>query len=160
MNNKLEDIIKKIAILCIVEVIVLSFAVVYGLENGFKLWNWLTIIIGISLYLIITIVVVIKENKGKTKVSKEELIVSDYYKEQAQKILDVLDKYLAENIKVANDLKLYWPFYKGILKRISNGKKLNSKDYGMIEKLNIWQIQNHEDTFLMNIYDVLKQNIV
>jgi hypothetical protein len=49
---------------------------------------------------------------------------------------------------------------KGILKRISNGKKLNSKDYGMIEKLNIWQIQNHEDTFLMNIYDVLKQNIV
>lgn len=157
---KLEQIIKHVATLVIIEIIVLSFTILSGLEYGFKLWNWIVIGISIGVYLLFTILVILKENKGKTKVSKEELIANDYYKEQAQLILNVLDKYLVEHTKVANDLKLYWPFYKVVLKRVANGKKLNGKDYGIVEKLQLWQEQNYEDPYLLNIYDVLKSNIV
>ena len=48
-------------------------------------------------YLLFTILVILKENKGKTNVSKEELIANDYYKEQAQLILNLLDKYLEQH---------------------------------------------------------------
>ena len=41
-----------------------------------------------------------------------------------------------------------------------NGKKLNGKDYGVVEKLKLWQEQNYEDPFLINIYDVLKANVI
>lgn len=58
------------------------------------------------------------------------------------------------------DLKLYWPLYGALLKRIANRKKINSKEYGLIEKLNKWQQENYEDVFLMNIYDVLKNNMI
>ena len=37
---------------------------------------------------------------------------------------------------------------------------LNAKDYGIIEKLNEWQKENYEDQFLMNIYNVLKNNTI
>ena len=157
---KFEQIIEHVVTLVIIEIIVLSFTVISGLEYGFKLWNWIVIGVSIGVYLLFTILVVLKENKGKTKVSKEELIANDFYKEQAQLILDVLDKYLAEHTKVANDLKLYWPLYKVVLKRVANGKKLNSNDYGIVEKLQLWQEQNYEDPYLLNIYDVLKNNIV
>lgn len=157
---KLEQIIKRVAMLVIFEIMLLSFTIISGLEYGFKLWNWIVIGVSIGGYILFTIVVVLKENKGKTKVLKEQLIVDDYYIEQAQLILNVLDKYLAEHVKVANDLKLYWPFYKGILKRVANGKKINGTDYGVVEKLKLWQEQNYEDPYLLNIYDVLKNNIV
>ena len=160
MDKKIKKIIKFNIILGVLEFIVLTFTILYGLEFGFKKWNWITIISCVSVYIIVIIAAIIYDNIGKTKVSKEELIVSDYYKEQAQLILNVLDKYLVENSKIANDLKLYWPFYKGILKRVANGKKLNGKDYGVVEKLKLWQEQNYEDPFLINIYDVLKNIIV
>ena len=157
---KLEQIIKRVAVLVIIEIIVLSFTIISGLEYGFKLWNWIVIGVSIGGYILFTILVVLKENKGKTKVSKEELIVNDYYKEQAQLILNVLDKYLVEHTKLANDLKLYWPFYKGILKIVANGKKINGNDYGVVEKLKLWIVQNYEDPYLLNIYDVLKNNFI
>ncbi len=47
-----------------------------------------------------------------------------------------------------------------MLKRIALGKKFNAKDYGIIEKLNEWQKENYEDQFLMNIYNVLKNNTI
>ena len=156
----LEDIIKKIVSICIFEVIILSFAIISGIKNGFKLWNWLMIIIGISIYLIFTIVVCINENKGIKKVKREDLRVDNVYKEQAQLILKSIDKYLKENQKIYTDLKLYWPFYKGLLRRISNGQKFNGKDYGVIEQLQIWQKENYEDAFLKKIYDILKNNIL
>ena len=159
MDKKVDKIIKFNIILGIIEFIVLTFTVLSGLEFGFKSWNWITIIVCVSIYILIIIGAIIYDNIGKTKVSKEELIVNDYYKEQAQLILNILDKYLVEHTKVANDLKLYWPFYKGILKRVANGKKLNGKDYGVVEKLKLWQEQNYEDKYLLNIYDVLKSNI-
>ena len=68
--------------------------------------------------------------------------------------------FFEKNKKVYNDLKLYWPFYKAILKRIANGKKFNGKDYEIIDQLQNWQKENYEDAFLMNIYDVLIKNIV
>ena len=160
MDKKVDKIIKFNIILGIIEFIVLTFTVLSGLEFGFKSWNWITIIVCVSIYILIIIGAIIYDNIGKTKVSKEELIVNDYYKEQAQLILNILDKYLVEHTKVANDLKLYWPFYKGILKRVANGKKLNGKDYGVVEKLKLWQEQNYEDKYLLNIYDVLKSNII
>ena len=159
--NHLEKYIKKVVILCILEIIALSFAIVYGFENGFKLWNWLVIIIGALIYFVFTIVVIIKENKGIKKVSKEELVVTDFYREQARLILNVIDEYLNTNQKVANDLRLYWPFYKGLLKRIANGKKYAvKKDYEIIEQLAVWQKENYEDAFLLNIYDVLTSNLI
>ena len=158
--KQFKNIFKIIIILCILEVAVLSFTVLYGLEYGFKLWNWMTIIIGVGIYLIFTIVIIIWENKGKNKVEKKELIVDDFYKEQAKLILKVIDDYLEKNKKVYNDLQLYWPFYKAILKRIAIGKKFNGKDYKIIEKIKNWQQENYEDAFLMNIYDVLIKNIV
>ena len=158
--KQFKNIFKTIIILCILEVAVLSFAVLYGLEYGFKLWNWMTIIIGVGIYLIFTIVIIIWENKGKNKVEEKELIVDDFYKEQAKLILKVIDDYLEKNKKVYNDLQLYWPFYKAILKRIAIGKKFNGKDYKIIEKIKNWQQENYEDAFLMNIYDVLIKNIV
>lgn len=159
--NHLEKYIKKVVILCILEIIALSFAIVYGLENGFKLWNWLVIIIGALICFVFTIVVIIKENKGIKKVSKEELAVTDFYREQARLILNVIDEYLNTNQKVANDLRLYWPFYKGLLKRIANGKKYAvKKDYEIIEQLAVWQKENYEDAFLLNIYDVLTSNLI
>ena len=160
MDKKIDKIRKFNVILGIIEFIVLTFTVISGLEFGFKSWNWITIIVCVSIYILIIIGAIIYDNIGKTKVSKEELLVNDYYKEQAQLILNILDKYLVEHTKVANDLKLYWPFYRGILKRVANGKKLNGKDYGVVEKLKLWQEQNYEDTYLLNIYDVLKSNII
>ena len=160
MDKKIDKIIKFNIILGALEFIVLTFTILYGLEFGFKKWNWITIISCVSVYIIMIIAAIIYDNIGKTKVSKEEFIVSDYYQKQAQLTLNVLDKYLVENSKIANDLKLYWPFYKGILKRVANGKKLNGKDYGVVEKLKLWQDQNYEDPFLINIYDVLKANII
>lgn len=158
--KQFKNIFKTIIILCILEVAVLSFTVFYGLEYGFKLWNWMTIIIGVGIYLIFTIVIIIWENKGKNKVEEKELIVDDFYKEQAKLILKAIDDYLEKNKKVYNDLQLYWPFYKAILKRIAIGKKFNGKDYKIIEKIKNWQQENYEDAFLMNIYDVLIKNIV
>lgn len=160
MDKKIDKIIKFSIILYIVEFIVITFAVLSGLEYGFKKWNWITIIACVTVYIIMLIGSIVYDNIGKTKVSKEELIVSDYYKEQAQLILNVLDEYLLKNTKVANELKLYWPFYKGILKRVAKGKKLSGKDYGVVEKLKLWQEQNYEDPYLMNIFDVLKANII
>ena len=160
MDKKIDKIIKFNIILGIIEFIVLTFTVLSGLEFGFNSWNWITIIVCVSIYILIIIGAIIYDNIGKTKVSKAELIVNDYYKEQAKLILNILDKYLVEHTKVANDLKLYWPFYKGILKRVANGKKLNGKDYGVVEKLKLWQEQNYEDKYLLNIYDVLKSNII
>ncbi len=160
MDKRIDKIIKFGILLGVIEFIVISFAVLSGLEYGFKKWNWITIIVCVSIYIVILIGAIIYDNIGKTKVSKEELIVNDYYKEQAQLILNVLDKYLVEHTKVANDLKLYWPFYKGLLKRVANGKKLNAKGYVVVEKLKLWQEQNYEDPYLLNIYDVLKNNII
>ena len=160
MDKKIDKIMKFNIILGTIEFIVLTFTVISGLEFGFKSWNWITIIVCVSMYILIIIGAIIYDNIGKTKVSKEELLVNDYYKEQAKLILNVLDKYLVEHNKVANDLKLYWPFYRGILKRVANGKKLNGKDYGVVEKLKLWQEQNYEDAYLLNIYDVLKSNII
>jgi len=156
----LEDIIKKVVPICILEIIILSFAIISGIKNGFKLWNWLMIIIGVSIYLIFTIVVCVKENKDIKKVKKEDLKVDDVYKEQSQLILKSIDNYLKENQKIYTDLKLYWPFYKGLLRRIANGKKFNGKDYGVVEQLQIWQKENYEDAFLKQIYDILKNNIL
>ena len=121
----------------------------------------MAIIIGALIYFVFTIVVIIKENKGIKKVSKEELAVTDFYREQARLILNVIDEYLHTNQKVANDLRLYWPFYKGLLKRIANGKKYAvKKDYEIIEQLAVWQKENYEDAFLLNIYDVLTSNLI
>ena len=147
-------------ILCILEVIVLSFAILSGLENGFKLWNWVIIALGIFVYFLSVVVAIIYDNKGRKKVSKEELVVSDFYKEQAKKILNCIDGYLLKNTKVAADLKLYWPIYKKILKKIAGGKKLNIKDYGITEIINQWQRENYEDAFLINVYDVIKNNVL
>ena len=158
--KQFKNIFKAIIILCILEVVVLSFVILYGLEFGFELWNWITIIIAVSIYIIFTISIIVWENKKKNKVDKNELIVDNFYKEQAQLILNVIDDYLEKNKKVYNDLKLYWPFYKAILKRIANGKKFNGKDYEIIDQLQNWQKENYEDAFLMNIYDVLIKNIV
>lgn len=160
MDNKFQKFIKFMVILCILEVIVLSFAILSGLENGFKLWNWVIIALGIFVYFLSVVVAIIYDNKGRKKVSKEELVVSDFYKEQAQNILNCLDSYLLQNTKVATDLKLYWPFYKMILKKIAYGKKLNINDYGIIERINQWQRENYDDAFLINVYDVIKNNIL
>ena len=116
MDNKFQKLIKFIVLLCVLEVIVLSFAILSGLENGFKLWNWVIIALGIFVYFLSVVVAIIYDNNGRKKVSKEELVVSDFYKEQAHKILNCIDGYLLKNTKVAADLKLYWPFYKKILK--------------------------------------------
>ena len=158
--KQFKNIFKAIIILCILEVVVLSFVILYGLEFGFELWNWITIIIVVSIYIIFTISIIVWENKRKNKVDKNELIVDNFYKEQAHLILNVIDDYLEKNKKVYNDLKLYWPFYKAILKRIAIGKKINRKDYEIIDQLQNWQKENYEDAFLMNIYDVLIKNIV
>ena len=158
--KQFKNIFKAIIILCILEVVVLSFVILYGLEFGFELWNWITIIIAVSIYIIFTISIIVWENKRKNKVDKNELIVDNFYKEHAHLILNVIDDYLEKNKKVYNDLKLYWPFYKAILKRIPIGKKFNGKDYEIIDQLQNWQKENYEDPFLMNIYDVLIKNIV
>lgn len=160
MDSKFQKLIKFIVLLCVLEVIVLSFAILSGLENGFKLWNWVIIALSIFVYFLSVVVAIIYDNKGRKKVSKEELVVSDFYKEQAQKILNCIDGYLLKNTKVAADLKLYWPFYKKILKKIACGKKLNIKDYGITEIINQWQRENYEDAFLINVYDVIKNNIL
>lgn len=160
MDSKFQKLIKFIVLLCVLEVIVLSFAILSGLENGFKLWNWVIIALGIFVYFLSVVVAIIYDNKGRKKVSKEELVVSDFYKEQAKKILNCIDGYLLKNTKVAADLKLYWPIYKKILKKIAGGKKLNIKDYGITEIINQWQRENYEDAFLINVYDVIKNNVL
>ena len=38
--KQFKNIFKAIIILCILEVVVLSFVVLYGLEFGFELWNY------------------------------------------------------------------------------------------------------------------------
>ena len=50
--KQFKNIFKAIIILCILEVVVLSFVILYGLEFGFELWNWITIIIAVSIYII------------------------------------------------------------------------------------------------------------
>ena len=124
------------------------------------MWNWIVIATCVLVYLIFALVIIIWENKGKKKVSKDELIVNSFYREQAQLILKSIKNYLNDNKKVYYDLKLYWPFYESVLKRIALGKKFNGKDYGIIEKLNEWQKENYEDQFLMNIYNVLKNSTI
>ena len=52
-------------ILCILEVIVLSFAILSGLENGFKLWNWIIIAVGIFVYFLSIMVAIIYDNKDR-----------------------------------------------------------------------------------------------
>lgn len=158
--NQFEEIIKKIAVVCILEIIMLSCVIVYGLRNGFRLWNWIIIIAGILAYVIFTVIVIQKENKGKKQVAPEQLIVSEFYKAQAQQILDSLDAYLKGHPKLANDLKLYWPLYKAALKSISRGKKLPGSDYGIPAQLQSWQQSNGEDGFLQTLYDVLVNNII
>lgn len=160
--NRFEKILKTFVILVALEIPILSFATIQGFENGFKLWNWVVIGIGILAYAIAVIGAILWENKtqNKVKVPKEQLIVNGFYQEQAKRILNVLDNYLKENDKVATDLRLYWPFYKGILTRIARGKKMHGDDYGILERLNDWQKENYEDSFLMNLYDVLKNNII
>lgn len=158
--NKFEKIIKKIAVFCIIEFIVLSFVIIYGLENGFRLWNWIIIIAGILAYIIFALIVVLTENRGRKKATPEQLIVSEFYKEQAKLILGSIDTYLKDNPKVANDLKLYWPLYKATLKNISKGKKLQGNDYGFFAQLHNWQQINGEEKFLQNLYDVLVNNTI
>lgn len=80
MDNKFQKLIKFIVLLCVLEVIVLSFAILSGLENGFKLWNWVIIALGIFVYFLSVVVAIIYDNNGRKKVSKEELVVSDFYK--------------------------------------------------------------------------------
>lgn len=58
-------------ILCILEVIVLSFAILSGLENGFKLWNWIIIAVGIFVYFLSIMVAIIYDNKGRKKYQKK-----------------------------------------------------------------------------------------
>lgn len=48
MDEKTSKIIKFNIILMIAEFIVLSFAVMAGLEYGFKAWNWIVVIVCIS----------------------------------------------------------------------------------------------------------------
>lgn len=159
MNN-FEEIINKLAVVCIFEVIVLSFAIVYGLRNGFRLWNWIIIIACILAYIVFTVVVIRKENKSKKQVPPEQLTVSEVYRDQAQHILNSLDAYLKDHPKLANDLKLYWPLYKAALKCISRGKKLHGSDCGIPAQLQCWQQANGEDSFLQKLYDVLVNNII
>ena len=159
MNN-FEEIINKLAVVCIFEVIVLSFAILYGLRNGFRLWNWIIIIACILAYIVFTVVVIRKENKSKKQVPPEQLTVSEVYRDQAQHILNSLDAYLKDHPKLANDLKLYWPLYKAALKCISRGKKLHGSDYGIPAQLQSWQQANGEDGFLQKLYDVLVNNII
>ena len=147
-------------VLYAIEFVVITFCILYGSEYGFESWNWITIIACVGIDILILIGAIIYDNIGKKKASKEELMVEDIYKERAKEILNVLDDYLKENIKVSNDLKIYWPFYKGMLRRISNGKKLNGKDYDIIENVRIWQENNYEDNFLINVYEVIKSNII
>ena len=158
--NKFEEIIKKIAVVCIFEVIVLSFVVLYGLRNGFRLWNWIIIIACILAYIVFTAIVIRKENKSRKQATPEQLTVSEFYREQAQQILDALDAYLKGHPKLANDLKLYWPLYKAALKSISRGKKLSGSDYGILTQLQGWQQANGEDAFVQKLYDVLVNNII
>lgn len=158
--KQFKNIFKTIIILCIIEFMTLSFAILYGIKNGFKIWNWIVVIGFILAYLIFILAIIIWENQDRKKINKENPIVNEFYKEQANKILKSIKDYLNTNPKVYVDLKLYWPFYKSLLKRIANGKKFNSKEYGIIEKLNEWQKENYEDAFLMNIYDVLINNII
>ena len=87
---KLEQIIKRVAVLVIIEIIVLSFTIISGLEYGFKLWNWIVIGVSIGGYILFTILVVLKENKGKTKVSKEELIpMEEVLKQNSEKSINL-----------------------------------------------------------------------
>ena len=79
-----EKAIKRVVILCLAEIIVLSFSILYGIENGFELWNWLTIIIAVLTYLVFTATVIVKENKGTRKLDRSELTADDYQKEQAK----------------------------------------------------------------------------
>lgn len=158
--NQFQVIIRRIAVVCILEIIVLSFVILYGLRNGFRLWNWIIIIAGILAYVIFTFIVVLKENKGKKQATPEQLIVTECYQEQAQLILNSLDAYLKDHPKLANDLKLYWPLYKAALKCISRGKKLHGSDYGIPAQLQSWQQANGEDGFLQKLYDVLVNNII
>ena len=88
------------------------------------------------------------------------LKVDEFYIEQAKMILEKIDLYFARNPKIYNDMKLYWPYYKGLLKRIANGKKIRANTYELIEQIKVWQEKNYEDGFLMNVYDVLCKNIV
>ena len=158
--KKFKRLFKTIIILCIIEIIVLTFTILNGINNGFKLWNWIIIIGCIPGYLLFILGVILWENKDKKKVSKEDLIVTDFYKEQAKLILGKLKDYLNTNPKVYMDLRLYWPLYEALWKRIANGKKFNSKEYDVIEELKMWQKVNYEDDFLVNIYNVLKNNLI
>ena len=158
--KKISKIIKALIVLWFIEVTVLSFVILYGLENGFRKWNWIVIISFVSIYVIFTIAIIIWENKGLKNVSKEMLKVDEFYIEQAKMVLEKIDLYFVRNPKIYNDMKLYWPYYKGLLKRIANGKKIRANTHELIEQIKVWQEENYEDGFLMNVYDVLLKNIV
>lgn len=163
-ESEVKKLFTMFAIVGIIDFIVLRFAIITGLEHGFKLWNWLTIIIGVLAYVTFSVIVIImairKDNKCRKKVAKEQLIANDFYVMEAQSILRSINLYLKDNQKVANDLRLYWPIYIGTLRGIAKGKKYNGDDYGIFEQLITWQKENYEDPFLSNVYDVLKNNVV
>ena len=156
-----EKAIKRVVVLCLAEIIVLSFSILYGIENGFELWNWLTIIIVVLTYLVFTATVIVKENKGTRKLDRSELTADDYQKEQAKNILKVIDQYLKDHQKAAYDLRLYWPFYKSLLKKIAHGKKIIlNQDYGFLDQLKLWQFENQRDDFLLSVYDCISSCII
>lgn len=57
--KKVKNIFNTIIILCIIEFIVLSFSILYGLVYGFKTWNWIIIVGCILGYLIFTFGIII-----------------------------------------------------------------------------------------------------
>ena len=67
MDKKIDKIIKFNIILGVLEFIVLTFTILSGLEFGFKKWNWITIIVCVSVYIIMIIAAIIYDNIGKTK---------------------------------------------------------------------------------------------
>lgn len=117
-----KRVLKIIVVLCLVEIVVLMFTISWGLEFGFKLWNWLIIGICVFVYVIFSSVIIIKEKKVIKKVDKTQLVVSEFYQDQASLVLKKLDSYLNNNQKVYNNLRFFWPLYKSLLIRISKGK--------------------------------------
>lgn len=159
--NKFEKIVKNTFVFSVFVGIILSFVILNGINHGFRLWNWLVIIACAVVYFAVFTVSFIKEIRNKKKVNKEELSVNDYYKEQAQDILQSMDEYLKANPKIADDLKVYWPIYISVLRRIAKGKKYSiGKTYGVFAQLSIWQQRNREDAFLSKIKDVLDNNVI
>ena len=91
--KQFKNIFKTIIISCIIEFMTLSFAILYGIKNGFKIWNWIVVIGFILAYLIFILAIIIWENQDRKKINKENLIVNEFYKEQANKILKSIKIY-------------------------------------------------------------------